>query len=199
MRLFRRKKNYSVEELNKINQERWEKEESKSNKVSIKYAENVGDFNDNIVLKEFDFTNGLESVIEISYGVPRENKIKLFFSQNDFSTFSRNYSEKISDNFVRLIIQPSARSNATLISGGNFDFNGSFEKEYSLFVSMRREDSKLLSVVSNVVRSENFGCLPSRFTITAHRNDDSPITSFAREILSRLNSKIYHAVLEMKT
>ncbi|NDB90950.1 MAG: hypothetical protein EB166_09130, partial [Thaumarchaeota archaeon] len=103
MRLFRRKKNYSVEELNKINQERWEKDQPNKNKVNIKYADNVGDFNDKFVLKEFDFTNGLESVIEISYGVPRENKVKLFFSQNDFSTFSRNYSEKISDNFIRLI------------------------------------------------------------------------------------------------
>ncbi|NDF30338.1 MAG: hypothetical protein EB150_09125, partial [Nitrososphaeria archaeon] len=80
MRLFRRKKNYSVEELNKINQERWEKDQPNKNKVNIKYADNVGDFNDKFVLKEFDFTNGLESVIEISYGVPRENKVKLFFS-----------------------------------------------------------------------------------------------------------------------
>jgi hypothetical protein len=198
MKLFRKKKNYSVEELNKINQERWDKENSSKNKVNVKYTGAVGDFNDKFALKTFDFNNGLESVIEVSYGVPRENKVKLFFSNDDFSTFSRNYMEKISDNFVRLVIQPSTRANASLISGGNFDFNDSFEKGYTLFVSMRREDSNLLSAISNILRSENFGCLPSRFTITAHRNDKFPTTSFAVDLLSKLNNKIADDVLEMK-
>lgn len=199
MRLFRRKKNYTVDELNKINQERWDKQNSVENKTTVKYTNNVGDFNDKFTLKQFDFNEGLESVIEVSYDSPRENRVKLFFSTNDFTTFSRNYTEKISDNFVRLTMQPSTRANASLISGGNFDFNDSFDKGYSLFVSMRREDPKLLAIISSALRSENFGCLPSRFTITAHRNDNFPTTNVAAEILSKLNHKITTAILEMKS
>jgi len=155
-------------------------------------------FNDNFAFKQFDFNDGLESVIEITYGVPRESKVKLFFTKDDFSTFSRNYTEKLKDNFIRLTIAPSSRANASLISGGNYDFNDSFDKGYSLFVSMRREDSKLMKVVSDVLRSENFGCLPTRFTISAHKNDDFPLEHKAVEILTKLNEKLTKAVQDMK-
>ena len=148
--------------------------------------------------KQFDFNEGLESVIEVIYGAPRESKVKLFFSTDDFTTFSRNYIEEFTDNFVRLIIHPSTRANASLISGGNFDFDDSFDKGYSLFVSMKYEDSELLTVISNMLRSENFGCLPSRFTISAHRNDDFPTKYQAVEILSKLNGKLSTAISEMK-
>ena len=148
--------------------------------------------------KQFDFNEGLESVIEVIYGAPRESKVKLFFSTDDFTTFSRNYIEEFTDNFVRLIIHPSTRANASLISGGNFDFDDSFDKGYSLFVSMKYEDSELLAVISNILRSENFGCLPSRFTISAHRNDDFPTKYQAVEILSKLNGKLSTAISEMK-
>ena len=167
-------------------------------KKSDEDVKGLGGYNDNFSLKQFNFNDGFESVIEISYGVPRESKVKLFFSTNEFTTFSRNYAEKISDNFVRLIIAPSTRINASLISGGNFDFNTSDDKGYSLFVSMRREDSKLLAVISNVLRSENFGCLPARFTISAHRKDNFPTDSMAMEILSKLNYKLSTTIQDMK-
>ena len=137
-------------------------------------------------------------MIEVSYGVAKESKVKLFFSTNDFNTFSRNYTEKISDNFVRLTIAVATRVNASFITGGNFDINTSDSKGYSLFVSLRHEDSKLLAVISNVLRSENFGCLPARFTISAHRNDDFPTNSMAMEILAKLNYKLSTAIQEMK-
>ena len=158
-----------------------------------------GEFNDNFALKQFNFNDGLESVIEISYGAPRESKVKLFFSNDDFSTFSRNYTEKIKDNFVRLTIQPATRANASLISGGNFDFNDSFDKGYTLSVSFRREDSKLLAVISQILRSEGFGCLPSKFSIIAHQNSLSyPTDVEAVELLTKLNYKIAPAILEIK-
>lgn len=182
-----------VDAINKI---------TKPAEIDFKKADELltrsGGYNDKFSLKQFDFNKGLESVIEVSYGVSRESKVKLFFSTNDFKTFGRNYTEKISDNFVRLIIQPSTRANASLISGGNFDFGDSFEKGYTLFVSFRREDSELLARISSVLRSENFGCLPSKFTIIAHRNDDFPLEHVAVEILTKLNDKLVRAIQEMK-
>ena len=155
--------------------------------------------NDKFALKQLDFNDGLESVIEISYGAPRESKVKLFFSKGDFATFSRNYAEKIKDNFVRLTIQPATRANASLISGGNFDFNDSFDKGYTLSVSFRRADSKLLAVISQILRNEGFGCLPSKFSIIAHQNTSIyPTDVEAAELLTKLNYKIAPAILEMK-
>lgn len=196
MGLFGRKKNNSDNKTDKKIQELWDKKESPS---VPEQTENEQNLNDKFTLKQFNFNDGLESVIEVSYGAPRDSKVKLFFSNDDFTTFSRNYTEKIKDNFVRLTIQPTTRANASLISGGNYDFNDSFGKGYSLFVIIRREDPKLMSIISSVLRSENFGCLPSsRFTLTAHCNDDFPTENKAVEILSKLNYKIAPAILDMK-
>ncbi len=178
---------------------KFETEASENLDISKEEAWRDGDFNENFT-RQCNFNDGLERVIEVSYDAPRENKVKLFFSTDDFTTFSRNYTEKNSDNFVRIRIQPSNKINTSLISGGNFDFNTSFEKGYSLDVSMRRSDSKLLAVISKILRSENFGCLPpSRFTITAHRNDKFPTANVAVEILSKLSSKIQDAIQEMNS
>ena len=194
-----------MEKLEKIRKNRLKKlgkdddsshlDENESKELLGKY----GEFNDKFALKQFNFNDGLESVIEISYDAPRESKVKLFFSSDDFTTFSRNYTEKIKDNFVRLTIQPSTRANASLISGGNFDFNDSFDKGYTLSVSFRREDSKLLAVISQILRSEGFGCLPSKFSIIAHQNSSTyPTEVEAVELLTKLNYKISPAILEMK-
>ena len=219
MRLFRRKKNYSIDELNKINQEQWEKQdpsekESKQKKSkqheeivnnldmkisTTKTKNNIGEINDSFAIKQFDFNEGMESVIEVSYGAPRESKVKLFFSTNDFTTFSRNYTEKLTDNFVKLTIAVATRVNVSWNTGGNYDINSSDGPGYTLTVSLRHQDSQLLAVISNVLRSENFGPLPpSRFTISAHRNDNFPTEHEAVEILDKLNYKIAKAVLEMK-
>lgn len=202
---MKKKEKKEIEKLEKIRKKRLKKlgkddgssdlNENESKELLGKY----GDFNDKFALKQFNFNNGLESVIEISYGAPRESKIKLFFSNDDFTTFSRNYTEKIKDNFVRLTIQPATRANATLISGGNFDFNDSFDKGYTLSVSFRREDSKLLAVISQILRNEGFGCLPSKFSIVAHQNSSVyPTDVEAAELLTKLNYKIAPAILEMK-
>ena len=169
---------------------------SKKDKRTIEENENL---NDKFALKQFNFNDGLESVIEISYGAPRESKVKLFFSKDDFTIFSRNYTEKIKDNFVRLTIQPATRANASLISGGNFIFDDSFDKGYTLSVSFRRQDSKLLAVISQILRSEGFGCLPSKFSIIAHLNSlIYPTDVGAVELLTKLNYKITPAILKMK-
>lgn len=196
MGLFSRKKNNSDNKLDKKIQEQLDNQKSSKDNEETKNNENL---NDKFALKQFNFNDGLESVIEVSYGAPRESKVKLFFSNDDFTTFSRNYTEKIKDNFVRLTIQPSTRANASLISGGNFDFNDSFDKGYTLTVSFRREDSKLLAVISQILRSEGFGCLPSKFSIIAHQNSSVYPTGVAAvELLSKLNYKIAPAILEMK-
>jgi len=196
MGLFSKKGKRTIEEQNAINEEHWAKQKAGQGDEENKENENL---NDKFALKQFNFNDGLESVIEISYGAPRESKVKLFFSNDDFTTFSRNYTEKIKDNFVRLTIQPATRANASLISGGNFDFDDSFDKGYTLSVSFRREDSKLLAVISQILRSEGFGCLPSKFSIIAHQNSlIYPTDVEAVELLTKLNYKIAPAILEMK-
>lgn len=143
--------------------------------------------------RQFDFNEGLERVIQISYQEEREIDVKLFFSKDDWTTFTRNYTEKVKDNFVRLIIEVSKKTNSSLISGGNYNFNDDFSKGYTLFVLMRYSDKKLLSVISNILRDKNFGCLPTNYSIHAHLNDENPNEDNAKEILREISTKIEQA------
>ena len=139
-----------------------------------------GEINPDFSKREFNFNDGLESVVEVSYEKEREVDVKLFFSNNDWTIFSRNYKEKVGDNFVRFIIEVSKKTNASLISGGNYDFNDDFSKGYSLFVLMKHGDKKLLSQISTILRSKKFGCLPTTFSIHAHLNDENPTEDYAK-------------------
>lgn len=57
--------------------------------------------------------------------------VKLFFTNNDWTTFSRNYKEQIDDNFIRFTIDIAAKTRSSLISGGNYDFKDDFDKGYT--------------------------------------------------------------------
>ena len=140
--------------------------------------------------REFNFNEGLERVFQISYQEEQEIDIKLFFTQNEWTTFSRNYKETIKDNFVRLIIEVSKKNNTSLISGGNYNFNDDFSKGYTLIVLMKYSDKKLLSVISNTLRNKKFGCLPTNYSIHAHLNDENPNEDNAKEILNEISTEL---------
>jgi hypothetical protein len=140
--------------------------------------------------REFNFNEGLERVFQISYQEEQEIDVKLFFTQNDWTTFSRNYKETIKDNFVRLIIEVSKKNNTSLISGGNYNFNDDFSKGYTLIVLMKYSDKKLLSVISNTLRNKKFGCLPTNYSIHAHLNDENPNEDNAKEILNEISTEL---------
>ena len=140
--------------------------------------------------REFNFNEGLERVFQISYQEEQEIDVKLFFTQNNWTTFSRNYKETIKDNFVRLIIEVSKKNNTSLISGGNYNFNDDFSKGYTLIVLMKYSDKKLLSVISNTLRNKKFGCLPTNYSIHAHLNDENPNEDNAKEILNEISTEL---------
>lgn len=148
------------------------------------------DENRNFTQRNFNFESGMDKVIQISYSDKREVGVKLFFSKDDFSIFSRNYTENKTDNFIRLIIDISRKTNSALISGGNYDFNDSFDKGYTLFVMFKYFDKKLLSQISEILRNKKFGCLPTNYSIHAHLAEDEPTIESAKEILSEITDKI---------
>ena len=153
-----------------------------------------GEENPDFALKQFDFTKGLERVIEVTYNKEKEVDVKLFFStdKDEWSTFVRNYREKVKDNFIRLNIEPSKRTNSGLISGGNYEFNDDFDAGYTLRVSMKYSDKKLMAKITSVLRDNNFGCLPSTtFTVDAHRNFEHPTEYEAEKILASITDRIY--------
>ena len=71
-----------------------------------------------------------------------------------------------------------------MISGGNYDFNDSFDDGYSLIVSLKYGDSRLKREIITILREKGFGCLPADYTIHAHLNKNAPKESEAKEILS---------------
>ena len=153
-----------------------------------------GEENPDFALKQFDFSQGLERVIEVTYNKEKEVDVKLFFStdKDEWSTFVRNYKEKVKDNFIRLNIEPSKRTNSGLISGGNYEFNDDFDAGYTLRVSMKYSDKKLMAKITSVLRDNNFGCLPStKFTVDAHRNFEHPTEYEAEKILASITDRIY--------
>jgi len=152
------------------------------------------EINENFATKTFDFNDGLESVIELNYKAPKESKVKLFFSTDDFKTFSRNYTELKDDNFIRFVIRVAGKAYSSLISGGNYDFNDSFDTGYTLFVSMKYNDPQIMSVISNVLRKHNFGCLPAKHTIHAHKNEKHPMDHLGAKLLSEITKDVAAAI-----
>ena len=124
MKLFRRKNKRTIEEQNRHNEKIWKKE------ISDEPEEKLT--NPDFTKREFNLNNESEKVIQVVYEEGQEVDVKLFLSSNEWSTFSRNYKEKVNDNFIRLLIDISKRTDASLLSGGNYNFNDDFEKGYSL-------------------------------------------------------------------
>ena len=181
---------YEEEYLDRIQKEKQERYLEKIRKKEQEEKLTNPDF----PKREFDLNNEFEKVIQVIYEEGQEVDVKLFLSSNEWSTFSRNYKERVDDNFVRLLIDISKKTNASLISGGNYDFNDDFEKGYSLFVLLRYSDKKLLSVISEILRGHKFGCLPTQYSIHAHLNDEHPTEEKAKEILSQITDEISKSV-----
>jgi len=146
--------------------------------------------NGDFTKREFDFDDGLQSVIEIAYDKEQEVPVKLFFSRDDYSMFSRNYTEKVKDNFVRFVIDVAGTTRSIMVSGGNYDFKDDFDKGYTLFVIMKYRDRKLLARISKILRSKNFGCLPTNYSIHAHLNNDFPTEDYAKSILKDITTDL---------
>ena len=155
--------------------------------------------NPNFTNRHFDFESGLEKVVEIVYENGHKVDVRLFLSKNSYEIFSRNYKMNVGDNYVRFIIQVSTRTSSKLISGGNFEFNDDFSKGYTLFVIMKYADSKLISMISNILRAKNFGCLPSKYSIHAHLNDKYPNEDSARKLVSEIALKLKENLHTVKT
>jgi hypothetical protein len=157
-------------------------------------VESDGLENPNFALKQFDFSKGLERVIELTYNKEKTVDVKLFFSSDkeEWSTFVRNYTEKVKDNFIRLKIDVSRKTYSSLISGGNYSFNDDFDIGYSFNVSMKYGDDKLMHQITTILRANNFGCLPAtKFTVDAHRNYEHPTKFEAEQILASITDMIY--------
>ena len=184
MKLFRKKNKRTIEEQNLHNKKIWEKEQQSEEKLA----------NPDFPKREFNLDDEFEKVIQVTYEEGQEVEVKLFLSSNEWNTFSRNYKEKVNDNFVRLVIDISKKTGASLISGGNYDFNDDFEKGYSLFVLLRYSDKELLSMISEILRDYKFGCLPTQYSIHAHLNDEHPTEEKAKKILSQITDEISKSV-----
>jgi hypothetical protein len=77
-------------------------------------------------------------------------------------------------------------------TGGNYEFNDNFDAGYTLRVSMKYSDKKLMAKITSVLRDNNFGCLPStKFTVDAHRNFEHPTEYEAEKILASITDRIY--------
>jgi hypothetical protein len=154
--------------------------------------------NPDFVKKEFIFDEGLEKLIHISYQTPQEIDVKLFFNENDWSIFTRNYTEKTDHNSVRLIIEADDKKNSsTLVSGGNFDFNDDFDSGYTLLILVKHGDKKLLKHIGEKLRSKGWGCLPSTFSIMAHLNDVKPTNDNAKTIVSEITDELSNSIKQM--
>lgn len=139
----------------------------------------------------YNLDSGLEAILVFDYSNPTPTKTRLFFSkENNTSLFSRDYLENTTHNAIHFKIEPARRKNAKLISGGNFDFNDSFDDGYSLVLSLKYGDQGLRKEIIDILSEERFGCLPSDFTIHAHLNSANPSESHATELLSGIVNRI---------
>ncbi len=139
----------------------------------------------------YSLDSGLEAILVFDYSKPTQSKIRLFFSkENNITAFSRDYLTNIQDNVIHFKIEPTTRKNAKMISGGNFDFNDSFDDGYSLVLNLKYGDQSLRKEIIDILREEGFGCLSADFTIHAHLNHSSPNESGAKEILAVIVERI---------
>ena len=158
------------------------------------------ELNPDFIKREFIFDEGLEKLIHISYQTPQEINVKLFFNKNDWSIFSKNFTEKTGYNSVRLIIEASNKKNSSsLVSGGNFDFNDDFDSGYTLLILLKHGDKKLLKHIGQTLRSKGWGCLPSTFSIMAHLNDVNPTNDNARTIVSEITDELSNSIKQMNS
>jgi hypothetical protein len=150
------------------------------------------------VKRKFIFDEGLEKLIHVSYQTPQEIDVKLFFNENDWSIYSRNYTEKIEHNSIRVIIEAGDKKNSSiLVSGGNFDFNDDFDSGYTLLILLEHGDKKLLKHIGEKLRSKGWGCLPSTFSIMAHLNDVKPTNDNAKTIVSEITDELSNSIKQM--
>ncbi len=167
------------------------KDHKRKNKL---YNHKVHTYNVNFGQIEGSYeSDGLEKVIEFDYDQEKIINTKIFFSKKskDWKIFVRDYQEKIDHNIIHLKINPTKnRTNARLISSGNFDFNDSSDSGYSLLVSIRFFEKPLLDELSSILRDNKFACFSSNYTIHAHRDSNYPNFYEGKKILEDIADDI---------
>lgn len=139
----------------------------------------------------YNLNSELEAILVFEYSDPTQSKTRLFFSKENSNTlFSREYLTNTTDNVIHLKIKPDTHRNAKMISGGNYDFNDSFDDGYTLVLNFKYSDQSLRKEIIDILKKERFGCLPADFTIHAHLNRSTPNESDAKEILARIIGRI---------
>ena len=140
----------------------------------------------------------LYSQMKISFeNIDQQNDpFQLFIDSIKNDETKRRY-KNILNRFLKLIpnqIYQAGKAYSSLIAGGNYDFNDSFDTGYTMFVSMKYNDPQLMSVISNVLRKHNFGCLPAKHTIHAHKNEKHPMNHLAAKLLSEITKDVSMAI-----
>ena len=125
-------------------------------------------------------------------GILRKVKVRYFFSKGDKNEiYSRDFIESASTNLIHMRIDPTRNpKNVRWNYPGNGEIGDNFDAGYTLNVTFTKDDQKLRRNLIKKFMKFNFGCFPSRKTILAHRNDDSPTISGAEEILAQIIAEL---------
>src|SRR3989344_1642948 len=110
----------------------------------------------------------------------QNDPFQLFIDSIKNDETKRRY-KNILNRFLKLIpnqIYQAGKAYSSLIAGGNYEFN----------------DPQLMSVISNVLRKHNFGCLPAKHTIHAHKNEKHPMNHLAAKLLSEITKDVSMAI-----
>jgi len=178
-----------------LEMEREENAEMEKNMRDIRFMEKQRKRLQDFQTLSYNLDSGLEAILVFDYSAPTKSKTRLFFSkENNTTLFSRDYLTNTTNNVIHFKIEPTIRKNAKLISGGNFDFNDSFDDGYSLVLNLKYGDQSLRKEIIDILSEEGFGCLPSDFTIHAHLNKNSPSEFDAKKLLSVIVDRITERV-----
>ena len=163
--------------------------------LELKKKETAEKHASNFTNISYDLDSEVEAIILFNYSQPKESRLKLFCSrENNTTIFSRDQLQTNSYNIVHLKIEPTTRKNAKLLSGGNYEFDDSFESGYSLVINLKYEDSKFRHDTIDILKQYEFGSMPSDYTIHAHLNKENPTLSEAKEIFAKIIQDIKNAI-----
>ena len=138
----------------------------------------------------FHLESKQEYLIEIIYENPTETKTRVFLSRDDHEEiYSKDYFDLSNNNFIQLKIDVEKNlSNASWIKPkdtGRIQ-GDNFERGYTVFVSVKHDDSNLKKHLVNILNKHGFGSLPSSSTIYAHLDDPHPDNLASEKILKQI-------------
>lgn len=138
----------------------------------------------NKIIQNFD--SGFEAIIEIQYDKSHKSRSRYFFgNEKNELTQSKDFFIDIKKNYLHICLIPTEHKFLTHWNKekGNFNIGDDFDAGYSGIISFKKEDSELRTKIINLFMKHGFGCLPSSYTIHAHKNDENPNQEDAKKIL----------------